>query len=149
MLCWSISSSLLQVHCQTLNQALISPGPVARHTQPELEKKTSVLLVITEKNNPFLKIISDPFVPVCHQFWCRNLGIMEERLMKVSLLHSLSIREGKKHELIAFLPGRLKWKQLNEVRQLASLRIATVPNCDLKYAHNPLIWQRQRFLGRY
>lgn len=52
---------------------------------------------------------------------------------------SLSIREGKKHELIAFFTDRLKWKQFNEVRQLVSLRIATVPNCDLKYAHNPLI----------
>lgn len=68
------------------------------------------------------------------------MGIMEERLMEVvSLLHSLSIREGEKHELIAFFTDRLKWKQLNEVRQLASLRIATVPNCDLKSVHNPLI----------
>lgn len=69
------------------------------------------------------------------------MGIMQERLMEpVRLPAALSDhKRRKKHELIAFLTGRLKWKQLNEVRQLASLRIATVPNCDLKYAHNPLI----------
>jgi len=64
---------------------------------------------------------------------------MAERLSKVSPLHSLSIGDGKKHELIAFFTDCLKWKRLNEVRQLASLRITTAPNCDLKYAHNPLI----------
>lgn len=35
--------------------------------------------------------------------------------------------------------GLLKWKLANEVRQFGSLRIETVSNCDLKYAHNPII----------
>lgn len=69
------------------------------------------------------------------------MGIMDERLMEVVCFPvAPSVhKRGKKRELIAFFTGCLKWKQLNEVRQLASLRIATVPNCDLKYAHNPLI----------
>lgn len=69
------------------------------------------------------------------------MGITEERLMEVVCLPvALCVhKRGEKHELIAFFTGRLKWKPLNEVGQLASLRIATAPNCDLKYAHNPLI----------
>lgn len=49
------------------------------------------------------------------------MEIMEERLKEVVCLPvALSVHKRReKHELIAFLTGRLKWKQLNEVRQLA------------------------------
>lgn len=65
------------------------------------------------------------------------MGITQESFMDAACLpvaRSVHRRGGKKNkkkkDLIAFFTVCLKWKQLNEVRQLASLKVATVPNCD-------------------
>ena len=92
---------------------------------------------------PFCSSSTLVFVPKHGNNW--RSGLWKHGLPAALCVHT----RGEKHELIAFFTERLKWRRLNEVRQLGSLRIATAPNCDLKYARNPLIWQQRRFQGRH
>lgn len=104
-------------------------------TGPTSANKNYLLL----KEKPILNIISYNFLGGCLCFWQSECLYADNMLLKKLNFVSVNSKARRKSWPNCFVTGLFKWKLANEVRQLAPLRMQSMSNCDLKYAHNPLI----------